>query len=100
MGIRQKGKLNLNKLNAWFAELLKEQGAQLYRYKGILDVEGLDQPFVFQGVHMQLESAPVGEWPPGVERANQLVFIGKSLDEDGLRAAFAKCLAAEDGDSS
>ena len=31
-------------------------------------------------------------WLPGEERTSKLVFIGKNLDHDALKAAFAACL--------
>jgi G3E family GTPase len=37
-------------------ELLRTQGTDIFRMKGILNIEGEDTRFVFQGVHMILES--------------------------------------------
>lgn len=44
--------LDLRKLNMWFSYLVQLQGENLYRYKGILNINGLDRRFIFQGVHM------------------------------------------------
>ena len=46
------GELNVNKLERWIGELMREKGQDLFRYKGVLAVKGMDQKFVFQGVHM------------------------------------------------
>ena len=35
-------------------KLIIDQGNNLYRYKGVISVKGMDQRFVFQGVHMLL----------------------------------------------
>ena len=34
------------------------------------------------------------EWQPGEERSSKLVFIGKNLDHDELKAGFAACAAS------
>jgi len=47
---------------------------------------------VFHGVHMTLDGRPGKPWGEG-ERVNELVFIGRHLDEAALRAAFAECRA-------
>ena len=42
------GSLNVNKLDQWISDLLQNYGQDLFRYKGILSVEGMDEKFVFQ----------------------------------------------------
>ena len=46
------GALNVNKLERWIGELMQSKGEDLFRYKGVLAVKGMDRKFVFQGVHM------------------------------------------------
>jgi G3E family GTPase len=60
--------------------------------KGILDVDGEERRFVFQGVHMLLDGRPGRPWKPGELRRNELVFIGRHLDEDQLKLQFRDCL--------
>ena len=38
--------------NNLFKSLMINQGKDLYRYKGVISVKGMDKRFVFQGVHM------------------------------------------------
>ena len=83
--------LNVNKLNSWIGELLQNKGEDLFRYKGVLAVKGTDQKFVFQGVHMLFDSQPERDWQEG-ERSNQIVFIGRNLDEEDIRKGFDECL--------
>jgi G3E family GTPase len=80
------------KLNAWMSKLLREQGNDIFRMKGILDIAGEARRFVFQGVHMLFDGAPDRDWPPGPRRS-QIVFIGKRLDRAGLTAGLHGCLA-------
>jgi G3E family GTPase len=76
----------------WLNALVQSQGKNLLRTKGIIDLEGEPRRFVFHGVHMTLDGRPGKPWGAG-ERLNELVFIGRHLDEAALRAGFAECRA-------
>jgi G3E family GTPase len=92
VGIRQAGNLDGTRLNAWISELLRVQGGNIYRMKGVLSVKGSTKRLVFQGVHMLFDAKFDREW--GADpRTNTLVFIGKDLDRAKLTAAFKACLA-------
>ncbi len=94
------GALDGQKLNAWLSELLQTQGPDIFRLKGILNIDGEDQRFVFQGVHMLFDGRAVSEafpkgtrpWKPNETRKNELVLIGRNLDEAQLRGDFRACL--------
>ena len=60
--ITQPGTLHMDRLSAFMNTLVTEMGEQLYRYKGVLSVQGVDDKFVFQGVHMHVDSAPTSAW--------------------------------------
>jgi G3E family GTPase len=49
---RIKGNVNQTMLSRWISRLIKEDGANLYRYKGILSIKGVEEKFIFQGVGM------------------------------------------------
>lgn len=49
---RIKGNLNYEMLSSWIDRLISEDGANLFRYKGILALKGIDEKFIFQGVGM------------------------------------------------
>ena len=49
---RIKGNVNQMMLSRWIGKLIQEDGANLYRYKGILSIKGVDEKFIFQGVGM------------------------------------------------
>jgi G3E family GTPase len=82
-----------NRVTAWLNNVLQVQGPDILRAKGILDVKGEDRRLVFQAVHMILEGDFQGPWREGDKRYSRLVFIGRNLDEDALRAGFETCLA-------
>ena len=62
VGITIRGDLQLEKLNGWLSQLLREQGQDIFRMKGVLSVRGLDKRYVFQGVHMLFDGRPDRPW--------------------------------------
>ena len=85
--------LDLEKFQTWFGQLLQSRGPDILRSKGILDFKGEEDRYVFQGVHMLMDAAPMGSWPDGA-RQSRIVFIGRDLDNMGLEDGFASCRAA------
>ena len=91
--LTEPGELDLEKLNDWLGKLLETQGPNIFRMKGILNIAGETERFVFQGVHMIFEGKPDRQWKPDETRKNELVFIGRDLDPDQLKKEFQACLA-------
>lgn len=92
------GALNVNKLERWIGELMQNKGEDLFRYKGVLAVKGMDQKFVFQGVHMLFGggfSSEVAPWKEGETRECRFVFIGRNLDHEELQKGLMDCKAEE-----
>lgn len=87
------GAIDGEKLNAWLSNLLQTQGPDIFRTKGILNIAGEDRRFVFQGVHMLFDGRADRPWKASETRQNELVFIGRNLDENQLREDFRACLA-------
>ncbi len=92
VAIVEPGELDGERLNNWLGELLRNQGTDIFRMKGILTIAGEDQRFVFQGVHMLFDGRADRPWAPGEVRKNELVFIGRNLDGEQIRADFRSCL--------
>ncbi|MBR8840034.1 MAG: GTP-binding protein [Stigonema ocellatum SAG 48.90 = DSM 106950] len=88
----EEGTIDGQKLNNWMSELLRTQGPDIFRMKGILNLAGEDNRFVFQGVHMLFDGKPDRPWKENETRNNQLVFIGRNLDEAKLRQDFLACI--------
>ncbi|MEL7069884.1 MAG: GTP-binding protein [Cyanobacteria bacterium J06634_6] len=88
----ERGSIDKDKLNAWMSNLLQTKGTDIFRMKGILNVEGLAERYVFQGVHMIFDGKADRPWKTEEERKNELVFIGRNLDEAELKAGFKACL--------
>jgi G3E family GTPase len=81
------------KVTRWLNELLAQQGPDILRAKGILDVKGENRRLVFQAVHMILEGDLQRDWRDGDDRYSRMVFIGRNLDEAALKAGFEACAA-------
>lgn len=85
--------LDSEKLSAWVSDLLQTKGPDIFRMKGILNLAGEANRYVFQGVHMIFDGRSDRKWKPDEPRRSELVFIGRNLDEDELRQGFRACLA-------
>jgi G3E family GTPase len=85
--------LDRTRFLAWLRRLVTEQGQDLLRAKGILDLAGADRRFVFQGVHMMMDTELTRPWGAGETRDSRLVFIGRHLDRDEMLQGLRHCEA-------
>jgi G3E family GTPase len=92
IAIVESGAIDGNKFSDWIGELLRTKGPDIFRTKGILNIAGQDTRFVFQGVHMLFDGRPDRPWKPTETPKNELVFIGRNLNETQLKSDFRKCL--------
>ncbi|MFQ5683951.1 MAG: CobW family GTP-binding protein [Candidatus Binatia bacterium] len=94
------GELDGTQVSFWFRDLLAELGPNILRMKGILNLRGDPDQFVFQGVHMMFEGRPGRKWGDDEHRINRLVFIGRDLDNLRIRRGFYDCIASENDSAS
>jgi len=86
------GYLNVKKLDRWISKIIEQHGANLFRYKGVLSVAGMERKFVFQGVGMLFSGGFVNAtWAPEEKRECRFVFIGRDLDKKALNDGFMAC---------
>jgi len=85
------GTLDTERFRAWLDKLLHEHGDDIYRAKGILD-DGSPNRFVVHAVHELVDALSDREWRSDETRRNQLVFIGRNLDETALQRGIHACL--------
>jgi G3E family GTPase len=83
--------LDAEKFSGWMRQFIQERGVDILRTKGILSLAGHDRRYVFQGVHMVMDSDWGSVWEPEEERHSRLVFIGRDLDKGELESAFQAC---------
>ncbi|MCB1537865.1 MAG: GTP-binding protein [Rhodospirillales bacterium] len=84
----------LGRFEEWIGQILADQGQNILRSKGVLNIRNSPRRFVFQAVHMIADSAPGTAWKDGEKRASKMVFIGRDLDRAALQKGFDDCLEA------
>ena len=89
IALRHDGDVDPNRFMPWINELTQAEGPNILRCKGIMAFKDEPRRFVFQGVHMILDGDLQREWKPGEPRVSRLVFIGRHLPEEKIRAGFA-----------
>jgi G3E family GTPase len=95
VGIDVEGTVDVEKLNGWLGDLLGNRGVDLFRSKGVLNLEGTDRRYVFQGVHMLHDGELGALWREGESRRNRMIFIGRNLDRAELETNFRPCLSTQ-----
>jgi len=98
-GIHIEGEFMIDELNDWLGNLMREKGQDLYRSKGILSIQGTDDKYVFQAVHMMMNldtSSNLGmlhkPWQEGEKRINKFCFIGKNLNKAEMIKDLKECI--------
>lgn len=79
------------RLEIVFGDLIARYGADLLRYKGILNIQNESNQIVFQGVNMIMGADEHRPWRPSERRESVLVFIGRNLPEHEFRELFDAC---------
>lgn len=77
------GHVDPDRLNLWLQMLLLNEGMNVFRAKGILNIEGSTERYLFQSVYMMFEGRfdkPWGSDSP----LNKMVFIGQDLNPHRL----------------
>jgi G3E family GTPase len=85
--------VDMNKFEQWVNKLLREHGVNILRSKGILSMKDMENRYVFQGVHMLIDTGVGVAWKPDDKRESKLVFIGRELNRDTLKLGFETCIA-------
>jgi G3E family GTPase len=85
--------LDPDKFFPWVQDLVQKEGPNILRCKGILSFKDDDERFVFQGVHMILDGDHQRAWKADEKRQSRIVFIGRNLPQDKIKAGFESCIA-------
>jgi G3E family GTPase len=93
VALRSDQPLNPDKFFPWIQDLVAVEGPQILRCKGILSFKDDPERFVFQGVHMILDGDHQRAWGADEKRVSRIIFIGRNLPEDRIRAGFEACVA-------
>ena len=87
------GDVDPDKFMPWINDVVQRDGPDILRSKGILAFTDEPKRFVYQGVHMILDGDLQRDWREGEKRTSRIVFIGRNLKQDALRAGFMACKA-------
>ena len=75
--------IDWDRFNDWVEMLITLHGAAILRIKGLLWVEGIDQPVAIHGVqHVFHPPVRLDAWPEDGPRRSRLVFIVRDLDPE------------------
>ncbi|MGC8701440.1 MAG: CobW family GTP-binding protein [Thiomonas sp.] len=80
------------KLEDFLGAIVQVYGPRMLRYKGVLNMQGIDRKVVFQGVHQLMGSDLAAPWGPQEQRQSKMVFIGIDLPRDILEQGLQQCL--------
>ncbi|MFP6637306.1 MAG: GTP-binding protein [Nitrospinaceae bacterium] len=88
------GYVDPNRLNLWLQMLLIQEGMNVFRAKGVLNVEGSFKKYLFQSVYMMFEGQYGKSWGSD-SPLNKMVFIGQNLNpkrlEESLKSFATIC---------
>jgi G3E family GTPase len=84
---------NATKLEDFLGSMVQIYGPRMLRYKGVLNVKGMERKVIFQGVHQMMGSDLGPAWAKGEARTSKMVFIGIDIPQDLFRAGLEGCLA-------
>ena len=87
------GELDPKRFFPWIEQITQAFGPDILRLKGIIALKDDPERYVVQGVHMIIEGNHQRAWREGEKRESRLVFIGRKLETDLLKAGFAACQA-------
>ncbi len=82
------------RLEEFLTAILQLYGANLMRYKGVIDVDHHDRRVVLQGVHMLMGMDSGSAWARDEHRNSRIVFIGKSMPKDLILQGLEQCLVS------
>ena len=72
-------------------------GPRMFRYKGVLNMQGSERKVIFQGVHQLMGSDLGPPWGEQEPRVSKMVFIGIELPRDIFLQGLNQCLVVSDG---
>lgn len=73
------------KLGMWLDAFLKFNQDSIYRIKGILNLDGIDNRIVLQSVHTQIQATVGKVWKETDLKESKIVIIGKNLNRDIIK---------------
>ncbi|KAG1666105.1 hypothetical protein FOA52_010895 [Chlamydomonas sp. UWO 241] len=94
--LRHSAPIDLEKVKAFMDRLLWDRELHpedIYRVKGLLEVDGSDTKHVVQAVYELYNITPTSQWLPGRPRETKIVLIGRNLKQAQLQEWLDACVA-------
>lgn len=85
--------LDRSAFEAAMAAIIDQYPETLWRVKGILDIAGIRQRVIVQGVNGLMQVNPTTYWRPFEPRRSRLVLIGEGLDTSIIMGCLDDCVA-------
>lgn len=85
---KMEAEMTMESANEFIGSIVMEKGANIYRMKGFLAIQGCKEKFVFHSVGMLFSCVPFKDWEPEETRECVLVIIGKHLEDKWIRGKF------------
>lgn len=80
-----------DKFEHWINMLLFLSGYQIYRIKGILNIEGESHKIIFQSVRSNSKIDMGSPWMDGEIKKSRIVFIGSNIKKEPLEKGLKGC---------
>ncbi len=87
-----KESLVAEKFEHWINMLLFLSGYQIYRIKGILNLDGETNKIIFQSVRSNSKIEIGSPWMDGEIRKSKIVFIGNNIKKEPLEKGLKSCI--------
>lgn len=89
---RSEKAFHAEKLEDFLSAVLNIYGPKMYRYKGVLNMQGTERKVIFQGVHQLMGTDLGAAWKKDETRTSKMVFIGIELPREILEQGLLQCL--------
>ena len=90
--IRTDKAIDMERFDQFLTDLIERYSDDLMRYKGIVNFEGCDIRYVFQGVHDVAAVSEGKPWQPDDARESIIIFIGLNLPKEIIEQEFNRTL--------
>jgi len=87
-----------SRLKSWLDSILWEQNLRtedILRLKGVVNVYGSTNQKIIQAVHEVYDIQDAGSSRPGSSTINEIVLIGRKLEEEKLLLSLRECMVNE-----
>jgi G3E family GTPase len=86
------GAFDYRKLKHILMLLINVNKSQIYRIKGLLNIDGMYEKIVLQSVYKSYRMEEGSPWSDHEKRESKIVFIGHEVEKESMDRVFKQCL--------